>query len=808
MKLPISWLREYVDVDIDAEELAHRLTMAGIEVDAIERQGHIDNVVVGEVLAVAPHPNADKLRVVKVNDGDSEHEVVCGAPNVAAGQRIAFAGIGAELYDPYSDDPDAKRKLRRSKIRGVESRGMVCSERELGIGEDHDGILVLDTDAPLGTPIGDVLGDTVLDLELTPNRPDCLGMVGLARDVAALTGQTLRLPDTTYPESDTAASDRARVTISDPDLCPRYVGAVIEGVTIGESPPWLKERLLSIGERPINNVVDATNFVMFELGQPLHAFDYDKVAHHHVVVRRARHGEELETLDGVKRKLDTESLLIADPLAGIGLAGVIGGKHSEITDATCNILLEAANFNPQNNRRTATMLGTKTEATLRFEKGLRADLAAVAIRRCVKVIIETAGGTACKGLIDEYPGRGNEQTHVDLTREHITRVMGIRYDDAYVVSILTRLGFILEPKADGWRVEIPYWRSDITIPEDLIEEIARIGGYDNLETTNISGMIPASGVQQAGAFRRRVADVMASMGAQQMISYIATSAERVHLGGSDPGLPAPLIIENPVSSNHAALRTTLRAAVIEAAARNTRTWRGPVALFETGKVFLAVDEEPLPDEVTMLVAVLTGPRSELNWHADDAQCDFYDAKGVAEGLLDALGIEADWSSSDAPGFQAGTCAVIQTRARRPEVLGYCGKIDDDVWATADAGTSAAYMLELNVARLEQIVGGASKGDAYRPYFRYPEAHRDIALVMGSQTPAGAAVQVCSQNKLVTSATVFDVHTGGAIPEGKKSVAIRIVFQADSGTLNAKQVSRAESQIVSRLERELGATLRQ
>ena len=566
--------------------------------------------------------------------------------------------------------------------------------------------------------------------------------------------------------------------------------------------------MASIGERPINNVVDATNFVMFELGQPLHAFDYDQVADHHVIVRRAKQGETLETLDGVNRTLDSESLLIADPQSGIGLAGVIGGKHSEITDATHNILLEAANFNPQNNRRTAAILGTKTEASLRFEKGLRADLAEVAIRRCVKIITATAGGTSCKGLIDVFPGRGNEQTHVDLPREHITRVMGIKYEDAHIESILTSLGFELAPTADGWQVEIPYWRSDITIPEDLIEEVARIGGYDTLATTNLSGSMPPSNDQQAGAFRRRVADAMAAMGANQIVSYVATSAERAALGGGDPALPEPLTIENPVSSNHAVLRTTLRAAVIEAAARNTRTWRGPVALFEAGKVFLAVEEEPLPDEVTMLVAVLTGPRSAMNWHTDNASFDFYDAKGLAEELLEMLGVEADWSSAAAAGFQSGACAQIQTRSRRPELLGHCGQIDTVSWSQADASTESGYMLELNLDVLEQVVGGMSKGDSYRPYFRYPEAHRDIALVLDTQTPAGAAVQLCRQNKLVKSATVFDVHTGGAIPEGKKSVAISIVFQAESSTLTAKQVDRATSQIVSRLERELSATLRQ
>lgn len=808
MKLPLSWLREYVDVGVDVDDLAHRMTMSGTEVASVERQGHIDDVVVGHVQDVRPHPNADKLRLVEVDDGSGIYEVVCGAPNVAAGQRIAYARIGAVLFDAYSDEPGKTHKLRRAKIRGVESNGMVCSERELGIGDQHDGIVVLETDAATGTPLGEVIGDTVLHLELTPNRPDCLGMVGLARDVAALTGETLRMPALDYAESETPASDRAQVTIEAPDLCPRYIGAVIEGVQIGESPQWLKDRLTAIGERPINNVVDATNFVMFELGQPLHAFDYDEVAEHHVVVRRARPGETLETLDGVERKLDGDSLLIADPQRGIGLAGVIGGRNTEITDATTTVFLESANFNAENNRRTASHLGIRSEATLRFEKSLRAELAEVAIRRCVRIIQQVAGGTACAGLIDAFPGQGAEPTHVDLTRSHITRVMGIDYTDAEVERTLSALELTWDATSDGWRVQIPYWRSDLTIPEDLIEEIARIGGYDNLATTSLRGAIQSSTTAQAGTFRRVVADVMAAQGLQQMVSYVARNPRHESRVADGLELPAPIGIENPVSLDHAVLRTSLRDATLEAAARNTRTWRAPVALFEVGKVFHAVPEEPLPDEPTMLTAVITGPRHDLGWHSSDDPFDFFDAKGIAESLLEALGIDGEWRAAETAGYAAGTCAQVLSRGRQQRTLGHCGTVDPKLWASFEPSTEAAYMLELSVDALEQAVGGAVKGDRYAPYIRYPESHRDLALVMDAQTPVGNALGICRQNRIVKAATVFDVYEGQGIADGKKSVAIRIVYQSDSGTLNAKQVDRAESQIVSRLERELGATLRQ
>lgn len=822
MKVPLSWLREYVDVNIDVDELAHRLTMAGNEVDSIERFGHIENVVVGEVLQVSPHPNADRLRLVQVDDGDGVHEVVCGAPNVAQGQKIAYASIGAELFDAYSDEPGKTRKLRRSKIRGVESSGMVCSEKELGIGDDHDGILVLPESAAIGTPIGDVLGDAVLDIELTPNRPDCLGVVGVARDVAALTGESLRMPTLEYEAGGSEVETLAKVTVVDGDLCPRYLGGVIRNVKIGPSPSWLQERLLAIGERPINNVVDATNFVMFELGQPLHAFDYDKVVDHHVIVRRAGEGEMLTTLDGVARKMDGESLLIADPNGGIGLGGIMGGENSEINETTVNIFLEAANFNPQNNRRTAGTLGMRSEATLRFEKGLRAGLAEVGIKRCLRIIQLVAGGEIAPGLIDEWPGKGSEQEHVDLTRRDISRVMGVEYRTELIETTLRSLGFEIEvldggaSDNDGWRVSIPYWRSDISLPEDLVEELARIIGYDDLPATPLSGSVPRWEPGAKHAFRQKVVDALTAYGMKQTITYVAISDE---LEEKAPP-PAPksngirtvdgIKLDNPVSGQHATLRRSLRAPTLESAARNTRTWRGPVALFESGIVFGSQergDNDPLPSQIEKLTGVMTGPRSTSLWDGGDGDFDFYDAKGAVEHVLETLGIEASFIPLEDSTYAQGRSAEVVTNDRKGTVLGSVGVVDAAVWERFDAESNAAVMFELDVEALYSLIGEKTRADNYAPYARYPDSQRDLALVADSEVRVGDALRICTQNRLVRSASVFDVYEGGDLGKGKKSLGIRVTYQSDARTLTSEQVTRAEEQIVMRLERELGVTLR-
>ncbi len=750
--------------------------------------------------------------------------MVCGAPNVAKGQKIAYASIGAELFDAYSDEPGKTRKLRRSKIRGVESSGMVCSEKELGVGDDHDGILVLPDSSSIGTPIGDVIGEVVLDIELTPNRPDCLGVVGVARDVAALTGESLRMPTSEYETGGPEVATLAKVTVVDGDLSPRYLGAVISGVKVGPSPSWLQERLLAIGERPINNIVDATNFVMFELGQPLHAFDYDKVAEHHVIVRRAMEGEYLTTLDGIDRRLDGDSLLISDPGGGIGLAGIMGGENTEISGSTVNIFLEAANFNPQNNRRTAGALGMRSEATLRFEKGLRAGLAEVGIRRCLRIIQQVAGGVVATGLIDEWPGKGEEQEHVVLMRRDISRVMGVEYRTELVESTLESLGFEIEvldscasdSSDDGWRVSIPYWRSDISIPEDLIEELARVIGYDDLPATPLSGSVPRWEPGAKHMFRRRIIDALTAYGMKQTITYVAISDELEKKAPPPPSVsdginPIDGIkLDNPVSGQHATLRRSLRAPTLESAARNTRTWRGPVAIFESGTVFAPANGEssdPLPSQVEKLTGVMTGPRSTSLWSGKEVDFDFYDAKGAVEQVLEILGIDARFISLEDATYAQGQAAEVITNDRKGTVLGTVGVVDAAVWERFDAESKGAVMFELDVEVLRSLIGEKTRADSYKPYPKFPDSQRDLALVADSDVRVGDALRICLQNRLVESASVFDVYEGGGLGEGKKSLGIRVTYQSDARTLTSEQVARAEEQIVTRLERELGVTLR-
>ena len=402
MKIPLSWLREYVDIDLSSKELAHRLTMAGIEVGEVTVVGGWTNCVVGHVEKVEPVPNADRLTMCTVNSGDGDVQVVCGAPNVAAGQRIAYAGIGARLFNPHSGKTEA---LKAARIRGVTSQGMICSELELGLSNEHTGILVLPEDAPVGMDLTEYMGDEILELELTPNRFDCMSVLGVAHEVAALTGRRVREPDLAYPEDGGPVEGQASVEVGDPDLCPRYTATLIRGITIGPSPKWLQERLSKAGMRPINNVVDITNYVMLEYNQPLHAFDFGKVAEGKIIVRRAMEGEVLVSLDGTERKLSTDMLVIADPKGPVGLAGVMGGANSEMTDGTTDVFLESATFDAGNNRRTSQALGMPTEASARFEKGLKPDLAPLGLARATQLIQQIAGGTVAKGILDAFPAR-------------------------------------------------------------------------------------------------------------------------------------------------------------------------------------------------------------------------------------------------------------------------------------------------------------------------------------------------------------------------------------------------------------------
>lgn len=805
MKVPLSWLKDYVDITLSPEEIAHRLTMAGTEVEKIERTADWDNVVVGHVKAVSPHPNADRLRLVTVFNGESEVEVVCGAPNVAESQTIAYAAIGAVLRDAYSDDPDAKKRLKKSKIRGVESVGMVCSERELGLSDEHEGILELETDAAPGTPLGDVLGDIVLEAELTPNRPDCLGILGIAREVAVLTGQELRLPSFEYKESSPGVDSLASVRIDDPDLCLRYTGTVIRGVNIGPSPAWLADRLRAIGERPINNIVDVTNYVMFELGQPLHAFDYDRVSNHEVIVRRAREGEKVVTLDEQERKLDKEMLLIADPEKGIGLAGVMGGANSEIDNSTMNVFLESATFNGSNNRRTSSALGLRSQATIRFEKSLRSGLAEVALRRATRLILELAGGVAATGIIDEHPGKDEERTTVSLSKEKLARVLGADLANEQVSGTLTALGFEVSETTEGWDAKIPYWRPDIAIPEDLIEEIARIVGYDEIPVTPPAGRMPTWQPRPDIATRNRIADALVRAGMQEIISYSATSEP------NESRVPLPdntlehVRMQNPISADHAVMRRTLRESVLNAVERNLRTWRGSVALFEVGHVFGSAGEG-LPEEKVMITGAFAGLSTEASWTEPAHQADFYDAKGAVEAVLAELHAEGEFTATEDPALVAGRTAEITVPSAGGVRLGLVGEVKRDVLGVFDID-GPVVMFELELDALMSVAKTVGPADIYSPIVRYQDSERDLALLVDRSVPASQVVAIARKNRLVTSASVFDVFEGKGLPEGKKSLAVRIVYQSPNKTLTADEISKSESGILRSLEHQLGATLR-
>ena len=802
MRVSLKWLADYVEVTVPPNELAHRLTMAGLEVATVERVGgdwDEQLITVGRVIGVEPHPNADRLKLATVELGDGEPmTVVCGAPNVAAGQKIAFARAGASLIAGRTGKPTV---LKPAAIRGVRSAGMVCSEKELGLSDEHTGILVLPDDAPIGVPLARYLGDTILNLDLKPNRPDCLAMVGVAREVAALTGATAREPEHTYEESDEPASAKASVEIADPDLCSRYVATVIEGVRVGPSPRWLQERLLAGGMRPINNVVDLTNYVMLELGQPLHAFDFAKLRGGKIIVRRAREGETLVTLDGVERPLTAEMLAIADAEVPVALAGVMGGLDSEVTEDTTTILLESATFHPTSIRRTAMRLRSRTEASTRFEKGLSPELAMVASRRATKLLVALTGGRALHGFVDAYP-RPASEVRIELTRRRLQQVLGIDLPTSQVRTALTSLGFAcrwLPP--ERYQVRVPYWRTDVRIPDDLAEEVARIIGYDQIPTKGLGGEVPAALPQPRRELRERLRDALVAAGMQEVITYSLTTMEALERVMSPEELAAypPLRVVNPVSAEYQYLRPVLRASLLQALADNVRQREGETALFEAARVYLA-ESEGLPREPEHVVGVVTGRREDRWGRPSDEPADFYDAKGYVEAALRSLGVEALFREATAFGLVPGRTAELLVGDRR---VGILGQLHPSVVAAFDLDQDV-YLFELVVDELLPSLGTVRH---YQPASRFPPVVQDLALLVDRDLPADRVRAVVEEHDLVRRAQIFDVYEGGRIPADKKSLAFSVTYQAPDHTLTDEEAARARRSILKRLGRELGAELR-
>lgn len=806
MLIPISWLRRYVPIDLPPRELAHRLTMAGLEIDEVREVGAEwgkNNVVVGHVVELAPHPNADRLRVPTIDLGGGETAtVVCGGPNLANGQKIAFARVGAMLYNAKSGKT---QPLKRTRIRGVESAGMVCSELELGIGLDQEGILALPPDAPVGVDLVDYLGEAVLDASVTPNRPDCLSMLGVAHEVAALTGASVVEPDSTYQEEGGPIDDDARVEIDDPSLCSRYTASLVRGVRIGPSPQWLRDALESAGMRSINNVVDVTNYVMLEYGQPLHAFDFETIRDSRVIVRAARPGERLATLDGEERALDPPMLVIADPCGAIAVAGVMGGLHTEVNESTTDILIESASFDAANTRKTASVLGVRTEASHRFERGIRQELTLRALRRATKLILDLAGGAAATGVIDVFPV---VKRTPDLTigAYDVLRVLGADVDVDSIDQTLRSLGFETERTGDTLVVRVPYWRADISITEDLVEEVARIIGYDDVPTALMSGEIPHHEASMERGIRERTRDALVSAGLQETISYSATDLESLRMVEAlAEGCAAPLKIANPIRANMSHMRTTLRASALETLAYNRRmSRRASLRLFEIGAVYLPNGdraETSLPHEREMVVGVLSGSRFGASWLAPKGEMDFFDAKGALESVFGRIGVSAEYESGEDPIMLPGKTARVSCGGVE---VGVVGEVHPRVLTRFDIDDRVA-LFEVDLEALYAVGAGASI--EYTPFGRYPDAERDIAVLVDADVPSSRIQKIIDRHRLVKQSAPFDLYTGEGAQPGKRSVAYRVTFQSDRSTLTGDLVDRARGDIVRQLERDLGATLR-
>ncbi len=804
MKVSLKWLKDYVDIKLARKELAERLTMAGLEVRGIETVGGAwDNVVIGEVIALNPHPNADRLKLATVDLGTEQVTTVCGAPNINVGQRVTFARLGACLMDPHTGKATV---LKPAKIRGVVSGGMVCSEKELGISESHEGILVLPPEAPVGAALSDYLGDVILDLDITPNRPDCLSVIGIAREIAVLTGESLRLPEVRYRETEKSIDSFASVDILNPDLCPRYCASLVTGIKITSSPSWLQQRLNGYGMRPINNVVDITNYVMLEYGQPLHAFDYDRLRGRQIIVRRARNGETITTLDGSKRTLNADTLVIADKEGAVAVAGIMGGLDSEVTDRTDAILLESANFNQAAIRRGCSHLQFQNEASVRFDKGLNSDLPLVPLKRATQLLLELAGGKAAKGIIDVYPGKSQPDV-ISLTTREVKRLSGSKVSIGEILKVLKALGFECREGDSSSQILVsaPYWRSDVRCSADLVEEVGRIIGYDKVPMTRLSAPLPPQKSKlsleaRQGDLKDKLRSILTGFGFQEILTYSLVSVEKLQKLSPKLELKiSPLKVANPMTKEQEYLRTSLRAGLLATLAHNQKFEQAGIRLFEIGKVFLRQGKD-LPEEKEMLCALLSGTRGELSWQADKESLDFFDAKGLAESLLKQLGLKASFGDSDDEGLFPGRGANIVIGEDRVGVLGELHPKVTQAFELSDV----ACLVEIDLKKLLTKTTGMKE---YQPIPRFPSATRDIALVIDEQVSYGTVENIIRSFPLVTTVTLFDLYRGEQIAEGRKSFAIRIVYQSPSRTLTDEEVDQTQEQMLARLHQELGATLR-
>jgi len=811
MKVSYKWLQQYVDLSgISASELAEKMTRGGIEIDIVEaRNKGVSGVVVGYVKHKEKHPDADKLNVCKVDVGTGEElQIVCGAPNVDAGQHVPVAVIGAKLPGDF--------KIKRAKLRGVESQGMICSAKELGLNdkllpkEQQEGILVLPSTLALGTPIEEVLelDDEVLELDLTPNRSDALSMLGVAYEVAALTGREVKLPEPHIADTTEQASNYISVNIQNEELCSHYSARYIKGVKAAPSPLWLQNKLIAAGIRPINNIVDVTNFVMLEYGQPLHAFDGDKIPGGQIIVRSAAAGEVLVTLDDQERKLEPHMLVIADQSSPIALAGVMGGASTEVTSDSVNIILESARFAGGSVRKTSRELGLRSESSLRFEKELDPGRVIPALNRAAALIAELGEGLVLDGVVEQVVAPA-EPKKIVVSLEKINTVLGTSLSGLEVRTILSRLGFDYEVK-DGevYTVTAPTRRGDLLYAVDVIEEIARIYGYDNIPTTPIYGEVIPGALTKPQSIRRELRKRLSDAGLLEVISYSFTSAKHTTLFPELAPDTKAIKLLMPMSEDRSVLRTTLIAQLIDIATYNRNRKNESLGIFELGSVFHTNEAEltSLPEEKHRFAALLTGERIAAGWNQKAVAYDFYDAKGIVETIASALGVSEliSYEAAQPESFHPGRTAAIVLTAGEKQVLGYVGQLHPELQRSADLQDT--YVVELDLAPLYEL---ASSDIVYKTLPRYPAITRDIAVVVAQDVQVGDMLSAISSvaGELLESVQVFDVYTGERLGADKKSVAISLVYRHKERTLTDEEVTSVHETVVSTLEESFKAELR-
>ncbi|MGI6319016.1 MAG: phenylalanine--tRNA ligase subunit beta [Firmicutes bacterium] len=819
MKVPYNWLRDYVEIPYSPEELANRLTMAGVEVGDIQVFAPLDEkIVAGKIEELSLHPTNKKLQLVKVNAGDALLSVVCGAWNIKVGDLVALALPGSVL--------PGGMEIRVSEIKGVSSEGMLCSAAELGLDltDGEKGILVLDEECAPGTRLADILfvNEPVLELDLTPNRADCLGLLGVAREVAAQTGGKIRLPECSVEETGRDIRELAEVKILESELCTRYTARMMEGFRIAPSPVNMQLRLLSAGIRSIYNLVDVTNYVMWETGFPMHAFDYDKLEKGRIIVRRAAPGEEIVTLDGVTRKLDPEVLVIADDRVPVGLAGVMGGENTEITTSTKRLLLEAACFNPMNIRMTARKMNLPSEASQRYEKGVDPDAAVFVQNRAVRLIQETAGGVICRGIIDNYP-KPYSIPRIKLRTSKVEKVLGYSVDKEEIKDILERLSLDVSSYTENagsdagsdaqgastgavFLVNVPSFRRDLKIEEDLIEEIARLKGFDKIPSTLPVGVLTAGRPSKARRVMDKVKDTLVACGLQEIITFSFMNPrlfDELNLPADDPRRNA-VKIHNPLTEEQGVLRTTLIPGMLQVMQYNFNRQIDNQLLFELGKVFdPPVGKAKLPVEKMMVALALSGKAPQNDWQVPPVAIDFYYLKGILETLLDNLGVaNYRWEEAKLPLLHPSRGARLFVENQE---AGFLGALHPAAAENIDLRQDI-YLAELE---LDVFLNTASLVPSFKPLPRYPSVFRDIAFIVPDTSRAGDILQEIKglSGAWLEDIRLFDVYRGKQMAEGQISLAFALTFRHSERTLTDKEIDEILDKIEKELSRKYKAVLR-